>query len=343
MSLPKIAIVVCLTVALAAAVVSNLDRSRYEPTAPYKDKLIHWKTRIHAVGAARAHEEIATSVKGFIYGTQHMEMHIFASALYSEKGLSGVSVCDARFEYACFHQLIAEALAERGVGSLNDIIEACKGGPGCRHSIGHGVLGLAGYTFPDLERAISICETLPSAVYMKGCFGGAIMEYNMRTLLGEARVVRPIREDWLEPCDQLPGSSKRVCYFWQPTWWRSELQSADNSLSPSALERMGELCRTITEKEFRDACFEGVGVSALNAGHSTRDGVSACAYAATDAHHRALCRTSVARFVALLHGTDQGRSVCLGLESAYRAACLRTVMSADPHESSLGEILPFDK
>lgn len=343
MSRSGIGILACVIAVLAVFVIWSHDRSRYDPSASYQDKLAYWKTRIHTVGGQRAYEELALSQKGFVHGMQHNETHIFASALYSEEGIKGVAVCDGRFEYACFHQLIAEALSDLGTGSLNEIIEACKGGPGCKHSIGHGVLGLLGYSFGDLQKAVSICATLQSDTYVQGCYGGIFMEYNMRTLMGDARRVRTFGKDWFDPCDQMPMSAQRVCYFWQPTWWRSELQSADQSLSPSALGRMGKKCSTVTDKELSMACFEGIGVSALNAGRSTNDGVSACAFVSGDMHDQALCRTSVARLVALLSGFDEGRSVCLGLSGAYQEGCLRVIGSANPEESYLGEVLPFEK
>lgn len=343
MSLSKVWIVAGLVVVLAVFVALNLDRTRYDPTASYQDKLAYWKTRIHAVGGQRAYEEMALAQTGFVHGMQHNETHIFGSALYSEEGIEGVAVCDERFEYACFHQLIAEALSNQGVGSLNEIIEACRGGPGCKHSIGHGVLGLVGYTFADLQKAVSICATLPNDVYVQGCYGGAIMEYHMQTLLADARRVGTMGKNWFEPCDQLPATTARVCYFWQPTWWRSELQSADQSLSPSALDRMGTQCRTVSDTNLSAACFEGIGVSALNAGRTTADGVTACSFVSTDTHDQALCRTSVARLVRLLQGLEEGRSVCLGLSETYQASCLRVIERASPEESYLGEALPFEK
>lgn len=336
-------ILLCLAALGVILVVRDFDRSRYDPSAPYQDKIAYWKKRIHTVGGNRAYEELALAQSGFVHGMQHNETHIFASALYSEEGIRGIEVCDGRFEYACFHQLVGEALSDLGTGSLKTIMESCKEGPGCKHSIGHGALALEGYSFNDLEKAVSLCASLPSDVYVQGCYGGAIMEYNMRTLLGDARSVRTMEADWFEPCGQLPKSAQRVCYFWQPTWWRSFLQSADQTLSPSALGAMGEHCRAIRDRALSDACFEGVGVSALNASRTTEEGLAACTSVSNDMRDQARCRTSAARLVALLQGTELGRLACFGLAGAYSDSCIRVVERANPETSYLGEVLPFEK
>lgn len=342
----KVGIFVCVAAALTISFVWNHAGGRYDPTIPYKDKIAYWKSRIQAVGGEPAYDELTEALtvthKGLTHGMQHDETHIFASALYSVQGLKGISVCDGRFEYACFHQLVAEALSDRGAGSLNEIIEACKDGPGCKHSVGHGVLGLVGYTFPDLQEAVSICNTLPNEVYVQGCYGGIVMEYNMRTLLGDDHPLRSIGGDWFEPCSRLSKPVQRVCYFWQPTWWRGELSSSDSTLSPSALKRIGDTCRTVKDTDLKDSCIEGAGVSALNAARTTEDGVASCALLSPDTRDQALCRTSVARLVALLHGFDQGRSICQGLTGKYTEGCLFVLKNTSKEKSYLGEPLPFD-
>jgi hypothetical protein len=342
MSRSGIMILVCVIAVLAVFVAWNLDRSQYNPSASYQEKFAYWKTRIHAVGGGRAYEEMALELKGFVHGMQHYETHLFASALYSEEGIHGVAVCDERFDYACVHQLVAEALLEHGIGSLNEIIEVCNGGPACRHSIGHGVLALMGYTFPDLEKAVSMCAALPNKVYVQGCYGGVVMEYNLRRLLGDAQSIRTIGEDWFEPCDQLSKSAQRVCYFWQPMWWKTQLSSSDQSLSQSSIEDMGELCLTILDKDLRNACIEGVGMSVLNAARTTNDGVSACAYVSPNTRDQALCSTSIARLIELTDGLD-GHPICFGTAKEYQESCLRVIERASPEESYLGEAIAFDE
>lgn len=342
MSRPRIALVVCLMAVLTVFVVWDHGRSRYDPSASYQDKIAYWIARIHTVGDKRAYEEMVGAQEGLTTGVEHVEAHIFGTALYRAEGIKGVAVCDDRFAYACFHQLIADAITDLGTESLDEIIEVCKGISGCRHGIGHGVLAAIGYSFDDLQKALSICTTLPNEVHVQGCYGGVFMEYNIRRHLGSG-YERPIGEDWFDPCEQVSKSARRVCYFWQPTWWRYKLSSADHSLSPSALGRMGTRCRTVRNKDLNDACFEGIGVSALNAGRTTNDGISACGHVGEDIREQALCRTSVARYIALVHGTEQGRSLCLGLAGAYQESCLSAIESASPEGSYIGEVFPFEK
>lgn len=335
-------ILACLTAVLAVCVVSGLDRSRYDPAASYQEKITYWKTRIDTVGGKRAYEEMAVAQGELTTGAEHVEAHIFGSALYRAEGIQGFVVCDDRFSYACLHQFIAEALVDLGTDSLNEVVEACKGVPGCRHSIGHGVLASTGYSFNDLQKAISICTVLPSEQDVQGCYGGVFMEYNLRRLLGTDQE-RPLGEDWFDPCEHVSKSARRVCYFWQPTLMAHKLKSPGQSLTPAALGTMGEKCRTIREKELRAVCFEGIGVSALNTGRSLNDGVSACTFIGSDEHDQALCRTSVARYIAFVQGTDQGRSVCLGLTGAYRQGCLQDVGNATLEKSYIGDVLVSEK
>ncbi len=334
----------CVLAVTGVFLIFSVNRSSYEPlTDSYQEKFAYWKMRAHAIGGERAYEELLTSLEKFPAGLGHEETHIFASALYSEVGLQGVKVCDVRIGYGCFHQIIGEAVVDLGVAALPEIIEACNGDPSCRHSIGHGVLGLQGYSSNDLQNAIKLCETLPSKLYIQGCYGGVFMEYNMRSLLEDDPRARVIEADWLDPCSQFSGKMSRVCSYWQPVWWRSVLVSNDQSLTPSILSRMGQLCRSLKEKESRAACIQGVGMSALNAGPTNRDGISACAFVSPDRAEQALCHANVARLITLQGRFDEARAACTELSGTYRAGCFEVVESANPYGSTLGEMLPIEK
>lgn len=332
---------ICLLAVAGAFVMVNIHHDPYNPDGTlFADKLAYWETRIHTVGGAKAYEELARFLKGNTVGVQHNETHVFGSALYSEEGIEGVAVCDDRFEYACFHQMIGEAFADLGMDSFPKVVDVCNERPACVHSIGHGVLAQQGYTFVDLQKAIQVCETLPNDVYMQGCYGGLFMEYNMRRLLGDSQQPRPAGENWLDPCDRFSGALGRICYYWQPTWWRSQIAPDDLVLTESGFRRMGDLCQAIPHLEMKASCFEGTGVIALNSGRTHQEGVSTCAYVSQDVFGDALCRTGAARLIALLGQDDEARTVCNELSGVYKNGCFDVIDSTDPKESFLHMELP---
>lgn len=332
---------ICAIVLAGTFLVLNIHHDPYDPaSSPYAEKLAYWKTRIHTVGGPRAYEELAVFVKGRTVGVQHNETHVFGSALYSEEGINGVAVCDDRFEYACFHQVIGEVLNHLGMEAFPKVVEVCKGSPACLHSIGHGVLAQQGYAFTDLQKAIQVCETLPSDVYVHGCYGGLFMEYNMRRLLSDSQHPRPVEKNWLEPCDKFSGVLGRICYYWQPTWWRSQIAQDDLMLTDAGFKHMGDLCETVTDLELKASCFEGTGVITLNSGGTSNNGISACDLVSQGVFGNALCRTGAARLIVLLGRYEEARTVCLGLTGVYKTGCLAEIDNTQPNESFSEMALP---
>ncbi len=331
-----------LLAALVVFVVASPDHNHYDSTASYQDKFGYWKTRIHAIGGHRAYEELAGSLKDFPLGIQHSETHIFSTALYSEEGMQGIAVCDERFDYACSHQMIGETFADLGMGSFPYVVEICKGIPTCLHSIGHGVLSLQGYSFNDLQKAITICGTLPTETYMKGCYGGVFMEYNLHKFLGDGLHVRPVGKNWLAPCDEFSGVLGRICYYWQPTWWANTPVSNDLAQTTQRIRRMGELCETLSRPELKASCFAGVAVVVRSAGRNTGEAVSACFSVSSEMSNQAQCRTGVARLAVLLGSFDEALAVCLELPRVYQDGCLEVIKNANPSESFTGLTFPME-
>lgn len=336
-----IAIGIYLIAVASVLLVLNINHDPYDlDGTPYSEKLAHWKAAVKTVGGTSAYEELASFLKGHTVGVQHNETHIFASALYGEEGIEGVAVCDDRFEYACFHQVIGEALTDLGMDAFPKVVEVCKGSPACLHSVGHGVLAQQGYTFADLQKAIQVCETLPGTVYVEGCYGGLFMEYNMHRLLGDNQRPRVVGENWHDPCDQFSGVLGRICYYWQPTWWRSLIAPDDLILAEPGFRRMGDLCETLTVPEHKASCFEGTGVIALNSGRTAQEGVAACGYVSQEVFGDALCRTGAARLIVLLGRPEEALTVCRELSGVYENGCVDVVNSTDPMDSSTEMLLP---
>lgn len=237
---------------------SFLDRHQRPPLSD------EWEERIRGVGGERAYAMLAADNEGLSPSLQHEKAHDFGRALYIVEGKPGLSVCDSNFSFGCFHEFLGTAIAAEGLSVAGELNEACfqalsESPLSCQHGIGHGVLAFLGYIESDLEKALSICETLPYADPIGGCYGGVFMEYNMRTMLAEEAVIRPIENDsLLYPCNELGDVYASACYFWQSQWWRNALDWARSLDARLVYERMGALCRE-AGKKYERPCFEGIG------------------------------------------------------------------------------------
>lgn len=190
----------------------------------------------------------------------HPAAHVFGEVLYEKTGLAGFSVCDGDFGFGCFHSFIGRAITEHGPDVVRELDAACvrsygSGGTGCFHGIGHGLLAYFGYGLADVNRALTLCDTLSWERPLGGCADGVFMEYNFRLMEKdpEARYRPFIEQKRYEPCLSI-GLYSAACYFGLPAWWASALQ--DTSNLPA---RMGTFCSDVEDEDLRRACFRGIG------------------------------------------------------------------------------------
>lgn len=159
----------------------------------------------------------------------HNISHWVGERLYKDLGVDGVTICDDKFNYGCYHGFYGRAFSQEGDGLIGDAEEAClrltsmTAMGGCIHGIGHGIVAYYGYTFDDLERSLILCDTLGNPGNQEGCYNGAFMEYNTRTMQGSQAVVRPLeKNNVLDPCPKLVDSRhQEACYLELPSWWVS--------------------------------------------------------------------------------------------------------------------------
>jgi len=222
-----------------------------------------WRKQIGERGGKEAYELLKSAYASTSPGEGHIEAHLFGSALYKTMGTDGATVCDGDLDLGCYHEFIGQAIVYEGLGVIERIDAICNTLPyidflGCQHGIGHGLVGHFGYEESDLIQALQICNTLPKADNTNGCYSGALMEYNVRTMLYMDRI--PPRElinnNYLAPCDVIPEYAQESCYFWHPEWWKIVLQS--DNIDTYAF--MGELCGGLEETN-RSTCYQGLGQS----------------------------------------------------------------------------------
>jgi hypothetical protein len=226
----------------------------------------HWEQAIKTDGGPAAYEEFADAVKDLSPQKQHSSAHDFGGALFKTKGVSGLSVCDSRFNFGCFHEFLGEAIATLGLGVVEQLNDSCfkdlgNNGLACQHGIGHGVMAYEGYTDSALDKALATCKSLPHNDPVGGCYGGVFMEYNLQTMLGEDARLRPGIDHPYAPCDRLDSAYQAACVFWQPQWWNISLRQTQSDTA-KRFAQLGGWC-THWSGTLERKCFEGIGNIAI--------------------------------------------------------------------------------
>ncbi len=313
----------------------------------YAQKLMHWQSRIKDVGGSATYEEFAKSVRSLIANQQHIESHIFGEALYQVEGISGVRVCDDRFEYGCFHAFMTQAIRSGGIDSVQLLSDACSKSVTpfqCRHGIGHGILNAIGYTTADVQKALAVCKSLkPSTDQVRGCSGGLFMEYLMRFMQGEGDYI-PMRGDPkhpLQPCASIKDIGDRsACVYWQPMWWMFVFHNADDI---AMAKKMGAWCKLMPgDASVYRWCVRGI---ATNIQFLTNDDpdktVKICDAIATDPVTRFDCQITAGAHFSYFRPLSFAKRACRGLGN-LQAACERNVANitaARREDPSMGQAL----
>ncbi len=284
----------------------------------------YWKSRISQIGGASAYAELTANVSALDPSTQHLDAHTFGGALFDIEGLSGISVCDDRFSYGCYHEFIGQALLADGLSVLPTMRTACnksKAPTPCLHGIGHGLLAYFGYGPADLQKAADICAEV-APVSRQGCFGGAFMEYNIRTMTGLYNV-RPLDDALFAPCDMFSGAVAESCMYYQPQWWWSVLPEGKSSDKSVVFTRMVSLCRGRLEQR---ACLEGVGLMVpASVSYDSVRAISLCKDVTDSLNEDAYCASGAAFVFAGTSREVQAQAVCASLTEEGSLFCTQYI------------------
>lgn len=291
----------------------------------------YWEGQIKRLGGNAAYQEFARSVATSTPQSQHAQAHIFGGALYQVEGLSGLATCDSQFSFGCFHESLGRAISSLGLSVVTQLNEECFKGAGnaplaCQHGIGHGIVAYIGYDLSSLKKSLAICKTLPGIHPVGGCYGGAYMEFNMRTMLGSEGSPREDNSDLLSPCDRLDASDQPACYFWQPLWWHIVFDRQGIHDQLKNYTKIGALCADVPV-DSRSRCFEGIGNNIpvdIQAATSVEEvGRNLCVAAAPVIEDRVHCLSFLAK--SLLNGgagiKGDALLVCYGLPGEEYQYC----------------------
>lgn len=289
----------------------------------------YWETQIREHGATNAYALFAGSVAGRRVAVQHDRAHLFGEALYNVEGLKGITACDDRFLYGCYHALAATAVIEDGLSAARTMYDACTQALGsaasfCHHGVGHGLLAGLGYDFKSLKEALAICNEIQIDPPRGGCFGGIFMEYNQQTSLADAAEPRALNpESVTTPCNQLETRYIRMCAFWVPLWWIDEFPRASGftQLAGNSRVNMGNFCRLFDDPIAQELCFAGVG-NVIAPNLDPADIPEGCSEVASEERGRFLCQAQAARRSMDLHSREVSTSACEGLSIRNKRACI---------------------
>jgi hypothetical protein len=289
----------------------------------------HWQARIGAIGGKAAYGEFAQSVAALSPELQHQSAHTFGGALYETEGTKGLSVCDIRFSYGCFHEFLGRAISALGLGVVPMLNQGCVDALGtdslsCQHGIGHGVLAYLGYSNVDLKQALGICHDLPYNDPIGGCYGGVFMEYNLQIMLGKDAQIRQVKNSDMQfPCDSIGPAYQPACLFWQPQWWHQTMRQ--NTADEDAIfKQMGKYCDQVEAPELIRQCYEGIGnIVPPSANFDGTRAAQLCQYTSSEPLHQLFCKSLAANslFVGGAGAKGDAQAVCAGLTGAPLSYC----------------------
>lgn len=320
-------LIVLLAVFVGVAATSAFSQEGRTLSAITTGDVTQWTQRIKEVGSVQAYTDMARAIEGWSLDAQHAEAHRFGAALFAAEGARGLSTCDGRFSYGCFHEFLGQAIQSLGLEVVNSLNEGCIEtlGPqwlSCQHGIGHGIIASVGYDDEALREALGVCERIPKSDPIGGCYGGVFMEYNMRTMLGvDASPRMPVLANLVGPCDSLAYVYLRACYYWQPQWWATVLGQGHGD--EQTFSRMGILCAEAPDRVLRHSCFEGIGnITARAANYSPEETIALCAATSPRASDQLFCRSAAANSFTVTM-PDRAVAVCDGLEGEQFAFCTK--------------------
>ena len=213
---------------------------------------------IKRVGPAEAQEDLLRSGLPFD-GETHLLNHVVGRYLYENEGPSGLAKCKDYFLASCYHGLLIEAIANKGIEGTYEIMERCKkSGPTvisqCSHALGHGFLAWAGY--PNLVDALKLCDEANKSVSgfpLFNCYDGIFME-NIWAIHEGA----PAKDNWVNYSDLFyPCNDKRIPYQYLGGCWSNQ-PTIMYRIFNGDVKKIGEQCLKVNDTNLREICFNGL-------------------------------------------------------------------------------------
>lgn len=328
------------------------------------DGLVKTKGTAHALQFI---EEVVQKDRTALSDAHNLTHHVGRVSYHHLQDVTAVMFqCTPAHQSGCYHGALEAYFSNKSQVQPNDVVEICspkleadKGRFAyfnCFHGLGHG---LTMHFNHNMNKALTLCDTLNMAWDQQSCYGGVFMENAVTGISeshqhsahqGEASASHQAnlidRKDPLYPCSAIVKKYWRECYMMQTSIvlhltqydYAQAFQICDGapeSMKPICYQSMG---RDISGHTLRDIdksirlcelgtaahqsrCFVGVVKNFLNVtGQASEDAFAFCRQ--TPKRHKQACHVAIGEELQTLFAKPKQRmSACARSEADYIKDC----------------------
>lgn len=246
-------------------------------------------------------------------GQAHNTAHFLGSLIYTQEGLTGLSICDPTFAFGCYHGF-TEGAFEKNLDLLIPVTKACEklgpvsSGPwsSCVHGIGHGIASY--YNSTDLSLALTTCDKLQQGATF--CHDGVFMEFSISAPASFYKSDNP-----LYPCNTLSAEYQTAC-------GRNIITAAGKRFNLPPLE-IAKVCLR-AKAPFTTSCIDTFGFMAASADQKDGIKITTRCQDLEDSAAIGQCAAAAAGELIFQNYPDwqtQAPRVCQALPSGDKSAC----------------------
>lgn len=214
---------------------------------------------INRIGSEKAQYALYTS--GLPYqGESHMLNHTIGDWLFKRYGAEGVVYCKEYFLGSCYHGVLIPLLAEKGLGSIEKVMNICdKRGSDtsiqCAHAVGHGLLSWVGYK--KLPSALKQCDDLVKKIPTfpaYNCQDGVFME-NIWAVHNNGE---PDPDRWFDETDPyFPCNSSKIDKKYHRACWSNQPHALYQQWKGN-ITRISTICSSLQDTVLQDTCIDSL-------------------------------------------------------------------------------------
>ncbi len=235
--------------------------------------------------------------------------HMFGEELYRAKGAKAFGLCDAIFNYGCYHGVVDMAIRFKGLHTtlLHELFTACNDhmhdpSP-CIHPLGHASTLIASY---NVVAAFGLCDGLyPDPKVAFSCWNGVMMEEINGVSLGGPKPSYGDPTNPYIPCNTYPAKYEASCVSMHTSYLA-------NVWGNDFTKLLG-YCRTYSDEQTVDACTDAVGaIIAQQYFVDTESIIKACS---TGANKRNNCIMGAVVPLLTARHYPEAKSLCASIDT----------------------------
>lgn len=311
----KILFLASMIIAVSASVFVIPRFIKKDPSKQFASDQKKLGEMVNRIGIEKTYAYFKKTFFSYEPASRHYLGHYLGERAYETKGEGGFYVCDYDLDYGCIHGFVIAGINAKGKSFVDTVMNQCKAIPdnqtkreSCIHGVSHTVLSLKGYRIEDLRWALNRCDELLKDDAPPQCYSAVFMEYNLRSLDGEAsgdwfsiREFDPLKP--IDPCGDLELKYQQACFSELGSYWSNVFGSdysrmagycdmAKITISRKScywgvarsmadlynydVKKIGEECARISSKEMHYSCIYGAAVVTFN--NQAPNAVAICNY-----------------------------------------------------------------